>query len=67
MFIHFSLFQNESKRNLLKMSIDKHNQLMKEAKEAQGIDRHMFGLYILALEQGLPPPDLFVDPLMMKR
>ncbi|KAI5699833.1 hypothetical protein M8J75_009465 [Diaphorina citri] len=57
---------NESKRNLLKMCIDKHNELMREAKEAQGIDRHMFGLYIAALEQGLPPPELFVDPLMMR-
>lgn len=56
----------ESKKNLLKMSIDKHLELMKEAKDAQGIDRHMFGLYIAAVEQGMVPPELFVDPLMMK-
>uniref|UniRef100_A0A8D8Y349 Peroxisomal carnitine O-octanoyltransferase n=1 Tax=Cacopsylla melanoneura TaxID=428564 RepID=A0A8D8Y349_9HEMI len=57
---------NETKRNLLKMAIEKHNELMREAKEAQGIDRHMFGLYIQALEQGIPPPEIFIDPLMMR-
>jgi carnitine O-acetyltransferase len=35
---------------------------MKMAKEGQGIDRHLMGLKLLAIENGLPVPSLFADP-----
>jgi len=55
------------KRNLLKKAIKKHNLLMDEAKEARGCDRHLFGLYCVAMEAGLPIPELFDDPAYTKR
>ena len=32
-----------------------------------GFDRHLLGLYLVAKEEGLPTPHLFMDPLYAKR
>lgn len=32
-----------------------------------GFDRHLLGLYLVAREEGLPTPELFLDPLYAKR
>lgn len=33
----------------------------------EGFDRHLFGLYLIAKEEGLPTPELFTDLLYAKR
>jgi len=48
-------------------AIYKHNLLMNEAREAKGCDRHLLGLYCIAMEAGLPIPQLFNDPSYTKR
>lgn len=32
-----------------------------------GFDRHLFGLYLIAKEEGRPTPELFLDPLYARR
>lgn len=54
------------KRKAMLLAFNKHNKLMAEAQEGKGFDRHLFGLYLLAKEEGLPTPDLFMDPLYAK-
>lgn len=44
----------------------RHNNLMAEAQEGQGFDRHLLGLYLIAREEGRPTPELFMDPLYTK-
>ncbi|KAL4222593.1 hypothetical protein ACF0H5_018634 [Mactra antiquata] len=51
---------------LYKKAAAKHNKLMAEATENQGCDRHLFGLQILALESGLPMPQIYTDPSYTK-
>ena len=48
-------------------AVEKHVEQMKECQQAQGIDRHLFGLAILALENGMQMPDIFTDPAFTKR
>ncbi|CAK6960680.1 peroxisomal carnitine O-octanoyltransferase [Scomber scombrus] len=54
------------KRKAMLLAFNKHNKLMAEAQEGNGFDRHLFGLYLIAKEEGLPIPDLFMDPLYAK-
>lgn len=49
------------------MAAQRHDDLMKQAREAMGCDRHLFGLYCIAEENGLPIPDLFTDASYSKR
>jgi len=51
----------------MKIAVDRNDELMKEARHNQGCDRHLFGLYCVALESGLPIPELFSDPAYVKR
>jgi len=51
---------------LFKIAMDKHDALMAEAVDNQGCDRHLFGLQIIAMEQGLPLPELYSDPAYTK-
>ncbi|XP_052770762.1 peroxisomal carnitine O-octanoyltransferase-like [Mya arenaria] len=44
----------------------KHNRLMAEATENKGCDRHLLGLQVLAIEGGLPMPQLYTDPSYIK-
>uniref|UniRef100_A0A8D0CQ75 Peroxisomal carnitine O-octanoyltransferase n=1 Tax=Sander lucioperca TaxID=283035 RepID=A0A8D0CQ75_SANLU len=48
------------------LAFNKHNKLMGEAQEGKGFDRHLLGLYLIAKDEGLPTPDLFMDPLYAK-
>ncbi|XP_016984375.1 uncharacterized protein LOC108048327 isoform X2 [Drosophila rhopaloa] len=50
--------RNEKLATLHK-AVDAHEKLTKEAIKGQGIDRHLFGLQQMALENGLPLPDFF--------
>ncbi|KAM4600751.1 peroxisomal carnitine O-octanoyltransferase-like [Polymixia lowei] len=54
------------KRKALLLAFNRHNKLMAEAQNGRGFDRHLFGLYLIAKEEGLPIPELFMDPLYVK-
>ncbi|XP_052247535.1 peroxisomal carnitine O-octanoyltransferase-like isoform X2 [Dreissena polymorpha] len=56
----------ETRAALYLQAAARHNQLMTEATENQGCDRHMFGMQILAMEQGLPMPLIYTDPAYTK-
>ena len=32
-----------------------------------GCDRHLLGLYLIAMEQGMDIPQIFMDPAFVKR
>ncbi|XP_068998924.1 peroxisomal carnitine O-octanoyltransferase isoform X1 [Embiotoca jacksoni] len=51
------------RRKAMLQAFNKHNKLMAEAQEGKGFDRHLFGLYLIAKEDGHPTPELFTDPL----
>ena len=55
------------KRQALELAISTHDQLMLEAKNGYGCDRHLFGLMTIALENGLALPELFYDNSFTKR
>ncbi|XP_075965015.1 peroxisomal carnitine O-octanoyltransferase isoform X1 [Anarhichas minor] len=55
-----------AKRKAMLLAFNKHNKLMAEAQEGRGFDRHLFGLYLIAKEEGRPTPELFMDPLYAK-
>lgn len=40
---------------------------MADAREGKGIDRHLFGLWCAAFENGIAEPNFFEDPLYKKR
>ncbi|XP_047454810.1 peroxisomal carnitine O-octanoyltransferase [Mugil cephalus] len=52
-----------SKRKAMLQAFSKHNTLMADAQEGKGFDRHLFGLYLIAKEEGRPTPELYMDPL----
>lgn len=52
-----------AKRKAMQLAFEKHNKLMAEAQEGTGFDRHLLGLYLIAKEEGLSTPELFMDPL----
>ncbi|KAM9851801.1 peroxisomal carnitine O-octanoyltransferase [Aulostomus maculatus] len=54
------------KRKAMLLAASKHSQLMAEAQDGKGYDRHLLGLYLIAKEEGYPAPDLFTDPLYAK-
>ncbi|XP_059489007.1 peroxisomal carnitine O-octanoyltransferase [Neocloeon triangulifer] len=43
-------------------AVNKHNAMMKEARNGFGCDRHLFGLQCLAFENDIPTPEIFTDP-----
>ncbi|XP_016968645.1 choline O-acetyltransferase [Drosophila biarmipes] len=45
----------------LQSAVDAHEKLIKEAISGQGIDRHLFGLQQMALENDLPLPEFFLS------
>lgn len=64
---HRVLLQPDIRRRKFNAAVAKHNRLMSEAMNAEGCDRHLFGLKILAQERGLPVPELYTDPAWKKR
>ncbi|KAG8266558.1 hypothetical protein J6590_069531 [Homalodisca vitripennis] len=58
--------KDQTRAKLLLRAIDKHNELMAKARNNEGCDRHLFGLYCIAVENNLPVPQLYLDPLYKK-
>jgi carnitine O-acetyltransferase len=56
----------EELRKLFKEACARHIQDAKEAGKAQGIDRHIMGLKMLAASSSEPAPALFSDPLFKR-
>ncbi|KAI8518296.1 hypothetical protein Bbelb_043130 [Branchiostoma belcheri] len=46
---------------LLRRAVEGHKKYAQETVSGQGIDRHLLGLKLIAVEAGLDVPDLFVD------
>ncbi|XP_006031764.1 peroxisomal carnitine O-octanoyltransferase isoform X1 [Alligator sinensis] len=51
---------------LMLKAFAKHNKQRKECETGKGFDRHLLGLLLIAKEQGLPVPELFMDPAFAK-
>lgn len=49
------------KYNALQSALQAHRKYMMDAVQGKGCDRHMLGLRILCMEQGLPLPKVFSD------
>ncbi|KAG1714794.1 Peroxisomal carnitine O-octanoyltransferase [Nymphon striatum] len=56
----------DEKIKLLKKAYEKHNQLMADGMKGEGCDRHLFGLYQVAKEEGLEIPEIYKDPAWQK-
>ncbi|OXB84701.1 UNVERIFIED_CONTAM: hypothetical protein H355_001178, partial [Colinus virginianus] len=52
---------------LMHVAFAKHNRMRKDCENGRGFDRHLLGLLLIAQEQGLPVPELFVDPAFTAR
>lgn len=52
--------------NLLRRSVDKFQTLMSEASNGHGCDRHLLGLYLIAMLEDKKIPELFDDELVRK-
>lgn len=61
------LLQNSEKHRKLVAAVESHNTQMGECQKCQGVDRHLFGLYITAVESGMEVPEIFTDPAYTKR
>ncbi|XP_045114902.1 peroxisomal carnitine O-octanoyltransferase-like [Portunus trituberculatus] len=53
------------RRQKLYKAIEKHNQLRERCEDSRGVDRHLLGLYLLAVEEG-DVPEIFSDPAFAK-
>ncbi|XP_076158300.1 carnitine O-acetyltransferase b [Alosa pseudoharengus] len=51
----------EAKVELLREAVEAHTQLTDQALQGQGIDRHLLGLKLQAIEEGLSVPSMFMD------
>ncbi|KAM9387715.1 peroxisomal carnitine O-octanoyltransferase [Phaethornis superciliosus] len=47
--------------HLMNNAFAKHNKIRKDCENGKGFDRHLLGLLLIAQEQGLPVPELYVD------
>ncbi|XP_014093225.2 peroxisomal carnitine O-octanoyltransferase [Bactrocera oleae] len=47
-------------------AVNHHNHMMNEARKGNGVDRHLFGLWCTAYENGIDVPEIYNDPLYMK-
>lgn len=54
------------KLDLMYKAADKFKSLMKESTQCQGCDRHLLGLYMVSVEEGVSVPELFTDPSWCK-
>ncbi|RNF09889.1 putative choline/carnitine O-acetyltransferase, partial [Trypanosoma cruzi] len=48
-------------RELLRIAIESHADYMRLAKKGLGVDRHLYGLRVMARMHGIPLPELFTD------
>ncbi|XP_028819487.1 carnitine O-acetyltransferase b [Denticeps clupeoides] len=51
----------EAKVELLREAVEVHSELTEQALQGQGIDRHLLGLKLQAIEEGLSVPRIFMD------
>lgn len=54
---------NQEKAKYFKIAAQAQNRLMNEARKGKGIDRHLFGLWCVAQENGIEIPAFYDDPL----
>ncbi|XP_015905270.1 peroxisomal carnitine O-octanoyltransferase isoform X1 [Parasteatoda tepidariorum] len=54
------------KLQLLMVAAEKFKTLMKDCTDNKGCDRHLLGLYMLSVEEGVPLPEIFSDPSFSK-
>ncbi|KFM68406.1 Peroxisomal carnitine O-octanoyltransferase, partial [Stegodyphus mimosarum] len=54
------------KLQLMQIAARKFKLLMKDCTENNGCDRHLLGLYMTSVEEGMPLPELFSDPSWIK-
>ena len=59
-------FTSKRKVELLRIACLKHDELMNEATNGLGIDRHLLGLKITAEKSGIPIPEIFTDSAWTK-
>ncbi|XP_078615782.1 peroxisomal carnitine O-octanoyltransferase-like isoform X2 [Branchiostoma floridae x Branchiostoma japonicum] len=57
----------KEKKELMMAALKKHVQLMEEAKNMLGCDRHLFGLQLIAQGEGIPLPSIFRDAAFTKK
>ncbi|XP_053679348.1 peroxisomal carnitine O-octanoyltransferase [Anopheles nili] len=57
---------NVETAKLFKAAAKRQMELMNEARKGNGIDRHLFGLWCAAYDNGMPIPELYDDPLYNK-
>ncbi|XP_046550844.1 peroxisomal carnitine O-octanoyltransferase-like [Haliotis rubra] len=57
---------SQKRIQLFLRAVSRHQQLMGESQEMNGCDRHLFGLYMTAKEEGLPMPDIFTDATFLR-
>ncbi|XP_035777858.1 peroxisomal carnitine O-octanoyltransferase-like [Anopheles albimanus] len=55
-----------NRAKLFRAAANRQMELMNEARKGNGIDRHLFGLWCVAHENGIPIPELYDDPLYAK-
>ncbi|XP_065094923.1 peroxisomal carnitine O-octanoyltransferase [Ochlerotatus camptorhynchus] len=55
-----------AKAKLFRTAANRQMELMSDARKGKGIDRHLFGLWCMAYDQGQPIPELYDDPLYNK-
>ncbi|XP_055906500.1 peroxisomal carnitine O-octanoyltransferase [Eupeodes corollae] len=68
-FIKLATQPNSTKASIaesFRKAVNHHTHMMNEAREGKGIDRHLFGLWCVAQEEGLEVPSLYTDPLYAK-
>ncbi|CAL4082988.1 unnamed protein product, partial [Meganyctiphanes norvegica] len=52
--------QSEKKLKLVR-AVERHKELMAECQKGEGVDRHLMGLSLLAMEAGMDTPQIFTD------
>ncbi|KAH9586556.1 Choline/carnitine acyltransferase domain [Trypanosoma melophagium] len=50
-----------TQRDLLRTALESHTNYMKLAKKGLGVDRHLYGLRVMARMHGIPLPDIFTN------
>ncbi|GIX67153.1 peroxisomal carnitine O-octanoyltransferase [Caerostris extrusa] len=68
-WVHAMLEDNklpDEKLRLMQVAADKFKSLMKDCSENNGCDRHLLGLYMIAMEEEIDIPEIFLDSSWVK-
>ncbi|GCC21009.1 hypothetical protein chiPu_0000171 [Chiloscyllium punctatum] len=57
---------NVKRQQLMMKSFARHHKLMTDCQNGRGFDRHLLGLMLIAKEEGLPVPELYLDAAFTK-